>query len=246
MKIVETKLIPFIDAQQMIEVDRAMIEDFNISLIQMMENAGRQLANIARQHFFNGNPVAKRVVILAGSGGNGGGALVAARYLHNWGVDVSVYLGQSVEKMTSVAGQQLDSLKRLGVDYYLSIPAQSDLDKTMDLIIDGLIGYNLKGAPRKKIAELILWANEKNCPTLALDVPSGVDATTGKVYQSAIEADATLTLALPKKGLKANTANKNVGELYLADIGVPPQLYSRAPLNIDVPMLFEHEDLLRI
>jgi len=77
--------IRYLTTDQMIEVDRAMIEDFKIELIQMMENAGRNLASLARERFLDGDPIGKRVVVLAGTGGNGGGALVAARRLHNWG-----------------------------------------------------------------------------------------------------------------------------------------------------------------
>ena len=77
--------IPWLDTEQMIEVDRAMMEDYRIDLVRMMENAGRCLAILTRDRFLNRSPVGKRVTVLAGSGGNGGGALVAARRLHNWG-----------------------------------------------------------------------------------------------------------------------------------------------------------------
>src|SRR5258708_26935633 len=80
--------IPYVTTEQMIEVDRAMMEDVHIELIQMMENAGRHLAHLARMRFFDGNPRGKHVVVLAGTGGNGGGALVCARRLYNWGAPV--------------------------------------------------------------------------------------------------------------------------------------------------------------
>ena len=70
--------VPYLTAEQMIEVDRAMSEDFHIGLMQMMENAGRNLAHLARIRFLDGNPMGKAIVILAGTGGNGGGALVCA------------------------------------------------------------------------------------------------------------------------------------------------------------------------
>jgi len=76
---------PYVTTPQMVEVDRAMIEDFKIELIQMMENAGRNLAHLTRIRFLDGYPQGRRVIVLAGGGGNGGGALVAARRLHNWG-----------------------------------------------------------------------------------------------------------------------------------------------------------------
>ncbi len=78
-------VVPFISTDQMGEVDRAMIEDYGISLVQMMENAGRNLAQLARQRFLDGEPSGRRILVLAGAGGNGGGGLVCARRLHNWG-----------------------------------------------------------------------------------------------------------------------------------------------------------------
>ncbi len=80
-----TVRVPFLNAAQMAEVDRAMIEDYQIDLARMMENAGRNLALLARDKFLSGNPQDKGVAVLAGSGGNGGGAMVCARHLHNWG-----------------------------------------------------------------------------------------------------------------------------------------------------------------
>jgi len=239
----DNSLIPFINTEQMIEVDRAMLEDYKISLIQMMENAGHNLASLARRRFLGGEPNAKTVAILAGSGGNGGGALVAARHLHNWGADVSIYLGQNLGNMAAVPAQQLEIVKRMGIVIAIGIPKPT---LSFDLIVDGLIGYSLTGAPRKIIRELILWANEKNMPILALDTPSGIDTNLGTVYEPAIEAVATMTLALPKKGLKGATASKHVGELYLADIGVPPGLYARPPLKLEMQTLFTQEEILRI
>lgn len=80
--------LPSVTTEQMIEVDRAMMEDYRVELIQMMENAGRNLAHLARMRFLNGHPAGKAIAVLAGSGGNGGGALVCARRLSNWGANV--------------------------------------------------------------------------------------------------------------------------------------------------------------
>ena len=96
------------------------------------------------------------------------------------------------------------------------------------MIVDGVIGYSLKGAPRGAAADLIRWANAQPAPILALDAPSGVDATTGTIFDPAIKATATMTLALPKEGLRTPGVEAHVGELYLADISVPPALYAGA------------------
>src|SRR5215470_14378804 len=106
---------PTLTTEQMVEVDRAMIADYRIELIQMMENAGRNLAHLARTRFLDGDPRGRAVVALAGRGGNGGGTLVAARRLSNWGADVTVVLGQAPGEMTPVPGHQLDILGRMSV-----------------------------------------------------------------------------------------------------------------------------------
>ncbi|MCK7481075.1 MAG: NAD(P)H-hydrate epimerase [Candidatus Moduliflexus flocculans] len=115
-----------------------------------------------------------------------------------------------------------------------------------DLIIDGLIGYSLKGAPTGSAADLIRWSNRQSIPVLALDVPSGVDTTHGTAFDPAIKATATLTLALPKQGLLAPGVENLVGELYLADISVPPNLYASPPLGLQVGPLFAVSEILRL
>ncbi|WP_420644486.1 NAD(P)H-hydrate epimerase [Candidatus Leptofilum sp.] len=236
--------VPFVDTDQMIEVDRAMIEDFHIELIQMMENAGRNLAHLARERFLDGNPLRKHVTILAGTGGNGGGALVAARRLHNYGAAVQIFITKPDEAFTPIPKHQLDIVRRMGMPVHFadSLPANS----TANLILDGVIGYSLKGAPRGTAAELIAWANQQNTPILALDAPSGVDTTSGTVHSPAIAATATMTLALPKAGLLADRVATQVGELYLADISVPPQLYAEPALRLEVDNLFSQSDIIRL
>ena len=107
--------VPYVTTEQMIEVDRAMMEDVRIELMQMMENAGRNLAHLARVHFFDGDPRGKTVVVLAGTGGNGGGALVCARRLHNWGAQVQAFLTHPATDFTLVPAHQLDILQRMNV-----------------------------------------------------------------------------------------------------------------------------------
>ncbi len=243
--------IPSVDTAEMIEVDRAMIEDFHIELIQMMENAGRNLAHLARMRFLKGDPRGKRVLVMAGGGGNGGGALVAARRLHNWGGNVTIALGQAPEAMTPVPAKQLDILQCMAVNGSDASAAVRELailarESPFDLILDGLIGYSLKGAPAGLIGDLIRLANECKAPILSLDTPSGIDTTTGTIYDPVITAAATMTLALPKQGLGADGVAQHVGELYLADISVPPDLYGKPPLNKDVGPLFARDDIVCI
>ena len=203
--------LPAITREQMEEVDRVMIDDLHIALVQMMENAGRNLAALAQQRF---RP--STVTVMAGSGGNGGGGLVAARHLSNWGVEVTVTLGQPVEKMARVPAHQLDALALMGVGV-------GEEPGKADLYLDALIGYSLQGNPRGRKAELIQWLNKEQASILALDNPSGLDVTTGEPADPCVAAAATMTLAAPKTGL---VAAEQVGELYLADISVPPAVYS--------------------
>lgn len=236
--------VPWLTTEQMREVDRAMMEDYHIGLIQMMENAGRNLAHLARQRFLRGDPREQRVMVLAGTGGNGGGALVCARRLHNYGADVQVIVTQPDETLKAVPAHQLDVLRRMSVPVDAA-DAVGDVE-TPDLIVDGVIGYSLKGAPRGAAGDLIRWASAQYAPILALDAPSGVDTTTGTVFDPAIRATATMTLALPKQGLRTPGVEAYVGELYLADISVPPELYAEPVLGLDVGPIFALSDIVRL
>ncbi len=235
-------IIPFLNTEQMREVDRAMIEDYHIQLIQMMENAGRNLAHLARTRFLGGDPQGHTVVILAGRGGNGGGGLVCARRLHNWGANIHVFKTHPDENYEGVPAHQLNILRRMGV----SVQTADFLhdDQPAILIIDAIIGYSLAGAPWGAAAKLIEWANGRETAVLSLDTPSGLDTTTGTIYQPAIQATATMTLALPKQGLRDNFAH--VGELYLADISIPPSLYKSINLQLPVPPIFAQEEIIHV
>jgi NAD(P)H-hydrate epimerase len=236
--------LPALTTAQMTEVDRAMVEDYHIELIQMMESAGRCLADLARRRFFGSNPQGKKVVVLAGTGGNGGGALVCARRLHSWGAQVQVILSKPPKSYAGVPAHQLDIIRRLGIP--IDVADASGVARAPYLVVDGLIGYNLAGSPRRAAAQLIRWANDQPAPILALDIPSGLDATTGRRYQPVIKAAATLTLALPKRGLLLTEAAPYVGELYLADIGVPPEVYQAPALGLQVGPIFAETDILRL
>lgn len=236
--------IPYLTTEQMVEVDRAMMHNYKIELIQMMENAGRNLAHLARERFFDGDPRGKTVVVLAGTGGNGGGALVCARRLHNYGAQVQVFITKSGVDFAPIPAHQLDILHRMKVSVALADSITSV--EHPDLIVDGVIGYSLKGAPRDTAGDLIRWANAQDAPILALDAPSGVDTTTGTVFDPAIKASATMTLALPKEGLRATGVDDQVGELYLADISVPPGLYAEPALAVEVGHIFAQSDIIRL
>ena len=240
----ETVKLPRVSTEQMREVDRLMVEEYGVSLPQMMENAGRSLARVARSRFLDGDPRGRRVAVLAGTGGNGGGGLVCARHLRNWGAEVEVRLASPPSRLAEVPRHQLAILEVMGVPAAMA-PAEVGLPPA-DLLVDAIVGYSLTGAPRGEAAGMIRAANEHRAPVLALDVPSGIESTTGAVHEPAVRATATLTLALPKQGLFGDEARKHVGELYLADIGVPPEPYARPSLGLNVASIFAREEIVRL
>jgi NAD(P)H-hydrate epimerase len=230
--------IVYVTADEMRQIDDMTIREFGVDVLILMENAGRAAAVLARQMML-GVTVGKRIACLVGGGNNGGDGMVAARHLANWGVDVSVVVGVTKDRMKGVPLEQFQVLEKMGVqivstDYTL---------RSYDLLIDGLIGYGLDGNPRDRIATIIKGANESGRPILALDLPSGMNATTGEVYDPCIKATATLTLALPKTGFLSERASSYLGDLYLADITIPRNAYQRIGQQ---NVLFRKDTLVKI
>jgi NAD(P)H-hydrate epimerase len=216
--------VPALTAAQMREVDRIAVDDYGLGILQMMENAGRSLALNVLQML---GPSGGTVVVLAGSGGNGGGGLCCARHLHNRGVVVRVVLSRAPDELRGAARAQLDVLRASGVTPLLPEQAAEALRQSA-LTVDALIGYSLSGAPRGHVAALIEATNHHSRRTLSLDVPSGLDATSGQAPGLVVRPDRTLTLALPKTGLQ-----QAPGDLYLADIGIPPEVYPSVGLSFE-------------
>jgi NAD(P)H-hydrate epimerase len=235
--------VPSVSIDQMREVDRLMTDEVGITLLQMMENAGRCLATHARG-ILGGDAHGRQVFVLAGRGGNGGGGLAAARRLFGWGAAVTVVLAQPPQDMRGVPRQQLNILEWIGIPVRLGADGISERFASADLVIDALIGYSLRGAPAGQVAALIRAANAAGRPMLALDLPSGLDGDRGEAWDPTIRATETLTLALPKQGLLAPAARPWVGQLYLADISVPEKVYQR--LGLAVGPIFARSDIIPI
>ncbi len=209
------RTIPSVTEAEMREVDRIAITETGPNLFQMMENAGRSVALTAIEMLGSLWRV-RPIVVLAGTGGNGGGGITAARHLKNHGADVTVVL-TAADRLGAVPADQLAIYRHADgnvTDLPHRVPA---------LVIDAMIGYSLNGAPGGRSHELIEWANESTAAVLSLDVPSGIDATSGRATGAAIRANTTLTLALPKTGLCARQA----GSLILGDLGIPTETYRR-------------------
>jgi len=215
----------YITRKEMASVDRVAMKHFGIKIEQMMELAGKNLASFVMRL----KP--KSVVVLYGKGNNGGGGLVAARNLANKGVKVSV-LGASKSVNRNVKAQ-LKILRKM------NIKEKKEIGKA-DVIIDALIGYNLSGNPRHGFSKLIKNANKSKAKIVSLDIPTGIDSTTGKKYNPYVKADYTLTLALPKIGLK----KAKIKNVYLANIGIPNSVYRK--LKIKVGNYFSKKDIIKV
>ncbi len=184
--------VPSVTADQMREIDRIAMEETGPNLFQMMENAGRNLAFLTMELLGDQWHRAK-ILVLAGTGGNGGGGICAARHLANRNIDLNLCLTNR-EKLGQVPKFQFKIYKNT-VGQEIQINALHN--QKFDLIIDALIGYSLQGTPSGMILKLIQWANQAKIPILSLDVPSGVDSTTGETQGEFIHATWTMTLALP-------------------------------------------------
>jgi len=228
--------IPALTTEQMFKVDRLMIEDYGNELIQMMENAGRNLAELTSQ-ILGASLSGRTVCVLCGRGNNGGGGMAATRHLHNRGANVRII--RLAGKLKKVPAKQWGILENMGLrnEPYIDL---SDAD----IIIDALIGYGLEGDLRPEVAVWIEKINKAGKPVLALDAPSGLDTTSGAAGRLTVRADTTMTLALPKVGLMSESARPFVGSLYLADISVPPGLYRK--MGLEVSNIFAHDPIIKI
>jgi NAD(P)H-hydrate epimerase len=214
-------------------VDRVAAEEVGFEVLQMMENAGRILAWHARD-VRDGH---ESVAIAGGNGGNGGGGLACARHLANRGVGVEVVLDRPPAKLTGVAAHQHRTIDEMGVPVTTDIEHLTASDGLV--VIDALIGYGLRGDVRSPTSEYIDSMNRRSGPIVSLDLPSGVDATSGDVLGTAVTPDRTVTLALPKTGL-----DSIAGRLFLADIGIPKIVYER--LDIEYVNPFEDRDWVEL
>jgi NAD(P)H-hydrate epimerase len=207
--------IPWLTVEQMVEADRLAVDEFGIELLQMMEHAGSSLAELTHRLAPPGD-----VVVLAGGGNNGGGGLAAARHLVNRGRRVSVAL--ATDAPGAAPGHHLATLVEMGIT-----PGDPP---NVPVVVDALVGYGLIGPLRGRAAELAAWTASRF--VVSLDFPSGRGQPGG------VTAAATLTLALPKQGLRG------LDPLYLADLGLPPALWAR--MGLDVDPLFGAHRILRI
>jgi NAD(P)H-hydrate epimerase len=217
MKMIPKMTMPGITKDEMMFVDKLMIEN-GISLELMMENAGLNLARLVYK-YHEGNKINDPILVVAGSGGNGGGGIVAARRLAAWGNSVEVYIPKGSSRLQSVPFNQMKRAKKVGVTFNEGVPNK---DKNYSLILDSYIGYSYEKRQDNITDQIFSYFQEKK-NIISLDCPSGMNVTTGEIASS-FSPEATLTLAFVKSGLLL-TDPAHIGELYVADIGVPIEIF---------------------
>ena len=208
--------------------DRRAVDDVGLPSIILMESAGRAVAELSRDFVqeFEGGPI--RIAIVAGPGNNGGDALVAARYLMQLGFEPDLYIAANRDDCNDLCRTQLEIMESLGASVsFLREQSpeffRSGLNSAV-LIIDGLLGTGSSGALREPYRTYVNEINSANRNVVAVDIPTGIDPTTGMVPGPAVTAAATVTMAAPKVGMLLYPAASYVGELWLAHIGIPPAI----------------------
>ena len=243
-----SRFVPAVDRETMLAADRIATDRIGLNLLQMMENAGHQLAELTRLTL--GGSVARRsVVVLAGTGNNAGGGRVAARRLAGWGADVCVIFARPVLRLRPGACAQLEPTLAAGARAAVAGHDRSHAELSgelgqADVVLDALMDYSLAGPPDDAHQRLIDLLESSSGPTISLDLPSGIDATSGERPGSAVSADATLALALPKRGMLTSEGRRFAGVGYLADIGIPASVF--AELETPIDGVFEAGPLLHL
>jgi len=209
--------------QQIEALDRVAVEG-GLEVRQMMELAGFHLINIfEREHIGK----SERIAIVCGTGNKGGDGLSAARHLVNNGWQgVSVVLAGEISKPNPM--HHLALIKTMGIPVLRFSEARAKSERVIheaQTLVDALIGYHIVGAPRGAFEVLIRLMNESAGRTIAYDLPSGMDSTTGASDGISISADATMTLAVPKQTFATAEGSARSGAVYVADIGIPSSFY---------------------
>jgi len=224
-------------AQEMKDIDRRATSEYDIPSILLMENAGIKTVEVIKDILKT--PRDKKVIILAGKGNNGGDGLVAARHLLNWGASVETFLTADTLNMTDNSSVNYQILGKMSKKIF-TLNREEDLDRlnlsllNSDLIVDALYGIGFKGSFDDFETKIIKMVNRSRSPVVAVDIPSGVDADTGRVHGEVIKASYTVTFALPKIGLIIEPGRDFVGKLKVADITIPSFLLTDSKLKTNL------------
>jgi len=230
-------------AEQMQELDRKAIEIYRIPGIVLMENAGRGAAEVICNAFPDLQK--KRIAIIAGKGNNGGDGFVIGRHLLNKGISIKVFLLTESKSLRGDAETNYQIFSRMKGEV-ISIPSSKDYQKVkkdlekFDLLIDGIFGTGLDAEVRGYYREVIDHLNTLKKPIIAIDIPSGLAANTGKPLGTAIRASLTITFGLPKVGHLISPGIDYVGEVKVIDIGIPKSLVDEEKIQT---YLLEEEEI---
>ncbi|CAG1772353.1 Bifunctional NAD(P)H-hydrate repair enzyme Nnr [uncultured bacterium] len=212
------------DANAIRAIDRAAVEKYGISGLQLMENAGRGAADVILRQLGG----AGKAAVLCGKGNNGGDGYVIARHLHNSGVEPTVYTlcktgelrGDAAANAATWSKMGGETVELLSIDAVKSASAQVG---KADVIVDAIFGTGLSEEAAGHYAEAIRLVNGLGRKVVSVDIPSGIDATTGAVLGEAVKAHVTATMAMPKLGLLLYPGRAHAGAVEVVDIGVPKE-----------------------
>ncbi len=216
-----------VTSEEMRRIDKKAIEEIGIPSIVLMENAGLKVADAIERKY--GPLKGKYVYIFAGSGNNGGDGMVVARHLFNQKVKAKIFLLAEKKNIKGDAATNLAITEKMGIPMReITSPAfVESLEKELakaDIVVDALLGTGAEGAPRGLMKKVIDLINKHSENTVAVDIPTGIDADTGEVRGEAIKAEYTVSLAYPKRGLYLYPGMDYAGEIEIADIGIPTGL----------------------
>ncbi len=201
-------------AQEMAQIDRQAIEGFGIPSLLLMEKAGLSVVEAIRREF----PDARKVLVVAGRGNNGGDGLVVARHLHLLGYSVGYVLALG-EELKGDALLQYKLLKNLGLEPLKEV----DFTK-YELVVDAIFGTGFEPPVRGQAVKWIEAINRSGLPVVSVDIPSGLSADSGRLFEPSVRANATVTFQFPKLCHFLHLASKSCGRLYVANIGIPAWL----------------------
>jgi len=219
----------YVSAEEMRKLDREAQEKFGMPSIILMENAGRAVYEEARRILHGAKN--KKILCVCGKGNNGGDGLVAARHLINNGFKTRIFMLGDHEGLKGDAKINYGILRKMKIkiEPLKKDPAIRNFKKQLKnthLLIDALLGTGISGQVKEPFAGIIELMNGSGKPILAVDTPSGLDATEGKVLGSCIKATRTVTFAFPKTGFIKGEGPKKIGKLIVADISLPERTSS--------------------
>jgi len=222
--------LPALTREQSRQVDQIAMDEYGISGVVLMENAGRGITDRLGEKLGSHTP--RRVLIACGKGNNAGDGFVIARHLAIRGHRPTVALWSDPAKLRGDAAENFAIVSKMDVpvvvfgDEHDPARLAALLDEA-DWVVDALLGTGVTGAPRPPLDGVIEQINAAGCPVLAVDVPSGLDCDSGAPSEHTVRAAVTCTMVTPKQGFTATAAGPYVGELHVVDIGIPPGIVAR-------------------